>query len=150
MVRITDKTLPVICFQSWGKSTEADFEILRPVYRRAFADTKPVLFVSDARYADHSAGQRRLWASWLEESTRTDVQRRGIGSVLMLDSALLRGALTALNWLTPPNVPQYVTGSEEEAVEKARGVAAANRLDVQPLIWGQVRLWLEEGQKHKR
>ena len=68
MVRVTDETHPIISFQSFAKSSEADVAILRPVYLRSFQRGKPIICLSDARLATHSVDQRRLWADWLAET----------------------------------------------------------------------------------
>jgi hypothetical protein len=145
MVRITDETLPIICLQSLGKSTEADIAQLRPVYQRAFKRGVPMIGLSDARLAAHSSDQRKLWAALLAENNRTDVHGCSIATVVMLDSALLRSALIAINWITPAKTPQHVVGSVEEAISECRALTARHNLFVPAHVWGHIRTWLDAG-----
>jgi hypothetical protein len=145
MVRITDETRPIICLQSFGKSTEEDIARLRPVYQRAFKLGVPIVGLSDARLADHSADQRKLWATLLAENNRTDVHGCSIATVVMLDSPLLRSALIALNWLTPAKTPQHVVGTVEDAITECRALTAKHNMFVPAHAWGHLRLWLDEG-----
>src|SRR5687768_16239447 len=62
VVRVTDETFPIICFQSYGVTTEAQLEAVKPIYDRLYKRNEPFISVSDARLADHSAQQLKLWA----------------------------------------------------------------------------------------
>ena len=145
VVRITDDTYPIISFQSFAKSSADDIALLRPVYQRAFKRGRPVICLSDARLATHSVDQRRLWADWLAETNRMDVEGCSVATVVLLDSPLLRSALIALNWLTPAKVPQHVVGDMEEALDECRKITARHNITVQPHVYGQIRLWMEAG-----
>ena len=145
MVRVTDETHPIISFQSFAKSSEADVAILRPVYLRSFQRGKPIICLSDARLATHSVDQRRLWADWLAETYREDVHHCTVATVILLDSALLRNALIALNWLTPARVPQHVVGNIDEALDQCRRLAAAHRIEVPAHTYGLIRKWIDAG-----
>jgi hypothetical protein len=145
VVRITDETFPIISFQSFGKSTEADIELLRPVYARAFRRGRPIICLSDARLATHSVDQRKLWADWLAETHRMDRDGCSVATVVLLDSPLLRSALIALNWITPAKVPQHVVGTMDEAMEECRKIAARHHMNVTAHVYGQIRLWVEMG-----
>lgn len=149
MVRVTDETWPIICFQSYGVTTEAQLAAVRPVYERIYRRKAPFLTVSDARFADHSAAQRKLWADWLAEQIRLDVHEGARGTVVILDSVLLRGALVALNWITPPKVPQEVAADRHEAVEQARKLAARANMHVPERVWPQALAWLAVGNQYK-
>jgi hypothetical protein len=148
VVRITDETLPILCFQSYGRSTQADVDFVRPYYERAIRRGK-FIALSDARFAAHEADQRRLWAGWLAELIRLDQPGHSIATVIMLDSPLLRGALIALNWITPSRAPQHVVANDAEAIEECRLICAKHALEVPAHVWGRVRLWLDEGSQHR-
>ena len=145
MVRVTDDTLPIMSFQSFGKSTEADIAILRPVYLRAFQRGRPMICLSDARLATHSVDQRRLWADWLAETNREDRHGCSIATVILLDSAVLRSALIALNWVTPAKIAQHVVANLDEAFSECRVIAEQRNLHVPTHVWGQIRAWTEAG-----
>ena len=149
MVRVTDETMPIICFQSYGLTTEAQLAEVRPIYDRIYKRNAPFITVSDARFADHSAAQRKLWASWLAGEMRRDVHNGAKGTVVILDSGLLRGALVALNWIAPPKVRQEVASDAGEAVVQARGIAEQCNLRVSESIWVKVHAWLSLGNRYK-
>ena len=148
MVRITVEALPILCFQCYGKSTKADIDMIRPYYERAIRSGK-FIALSDARYASNDADQRRMWAGWLAEFNELDAQRRCIATVLMLDSALLRGALIALNWITPSQAPQHVVGPDAEALEECRSIVQKQALEVAASAWGKINLWLGESHQYR-
>ncbi len=147
MIRVTDDTLPVICLQSFGESNFAEIAQIRPIYERAYAAGKPVICISDARFASHSAEQRKLWAEWTAETIEADKKQCVLATVVMLDNPLLRGALTALNWLTPPQVPQAVVGDVTGALEAAREIAERHGVEVPAHVWGHARFWLDSGRR---
>jgi hypothetical protein len=148
VVRITDETLPILCFQCYGKSTPADIAIVRPYYQRAIRSGR-FIALSDARYASNDADQRRMWAGWLAEFNAMDADLHCVATVLMLDSPILRGALIALNWITPSKAPQRVVGSHDEAIDECRLLCSPHGLDVAAPTWGRVRLWLNDGNEHR-
>jgi hypothetical protein len=145
VIRVSDESYPIICLQSFGRLTRAQLDEVKPIYFRAYERKAPLLFVSDARLADHGAEQRRLWAEWSEESARADQHKCVKGTVLLLDSPLLRGALTALYWLSPPVVPVHVVRDELAAVEMARGLVESLGMRVPSNAWGHIRYWLDRG-----
>jgi hypothetical protein len=150
VVRVTDETMPIICFQSHGVTTEAELAALRPTYDRIYQRRAPFITVSDARSADHSASQRKMWGAWLTNEMRLDVGNCAKGSVVILDSALLRGALVALNWIAPPKIPQDVAGTFGDAVVHARTMAERLRLHVPESTWERVFGWLSSGDLSRR
>jgi hypothetical protein len=145
VIRVSDESYPIICLQSFGRLTRDQLQEVKPIYFRAYARKNPLLFVSDARLADHGPEQRRLWAEWSEESAKADQHKCVKGTVLLLDSALLRGAFTALNWISPPVVPVHVVKDELSAVEMARTLVDSLGMTVPTNAWGHIRYWLERG-----
>jgi hypothetical protein len=150
VVRVTDETMPIICFQSYGMTSEAELAALRPTYDRIYQRNAPFITVSDARFADHSASQRKMWGTWLAQEMRLDAGNNARGTVVILDSALLRGALVALNWIAPPKVPQNVAGDFADAVTQARAVAERCNMYVPESTWSKVHVWLAQGDLSRR
>lgn len=144
MLRATDETLPIMCLQTTGRVTREEIERVRPLYDRVYARRQPIVAINDARLAHHDAGQRKLWAEWTEHCSKLDL---GVtkATIILLDSAVLRGALTALNWLAPRKLPQIAVADAFEAVEVARLHVEKAGIECRPETWGQVRLWLEQG-----
>jgi hypothetical protein len=141
MVRATDATWPFVCMQSKGRVTKEELTAIRPLFDRVFARPDKQIIVSDARFAAHDAAQRKLWSDWSNEhmdiATRTTA-----ATIVVLDSVILRGALTALNWITPPRVPQHITASPQEAAQVARKAATEHGLSFRAEVVEDIITWL--------
>jgi hypothetical protein len=122
---------------------------VRPIYDAAFKRGQSILCISDARLASHDASCRKLYSDWSDHCFRVDPGHTK-ATILLLDSALLRGALTALNWVVPPKIPQTVVADGLEAVEAGRTLAEKFAVDVPGQTWGRIRLWLEQGYTQAR
>jgi hypothetical protein len=144
MLRATDATLPIVCLQSVGRCTSAEIEEVHRVYMRAFHQPGRLICISDARLASHDVQQRRMLAAWSDRITPMG-KHRVIATIVVLDSFVLRGALTAMNWLSTPVIPQRVVPDLATAIELGQELAAEHGLEVDPNRWGHVRMWLEMG-----
>lgn len=81
----------------------------------------PFVSIVDTRGANMapSAKVRRRVAEW--EATYGDVGVKYNRCVVYVsDSAIMRGAMTALHWLSPPRVPTFTEATLEEAERRAR------------------------------
>jgi hypothetical protein len=143
MLRVTDETFPVICLQTAGRITLADIQRVHPIYERAYAAGRPLVAINDARHAHHDAAQRKLWAEWTAQCSQLD---QGVtrATIIILDSALLRGALTALNWLSPRALPQVAVADAAEAIDVARFHVERESLRCGAETWARVHTWLSE------
>jgi hypothetical protein len=148
MYRSTDSTHPIVCLQGIGVATQGELDDATCAFDRALARSGLLLCISDSRRASHDAKQRRLIAEWADTVTPR-CQKRMIGTIVILDSALIRGALTALNWLSREQIPQYMAADGYEAVAIGRKLAEKANLTVSAETWGRVGYWLEQGAKYK-
>jgi hypothetical protein len=146
MYRCTEGTYPIVCLQGVGNATQAELDEAGRIFARAVDRPGKIMCISDSRFASQDAKQRKLIGAWADDVTARCASRV-VATVVILDSAILRGALTALNWISKPVVPLYSTGSASEAIETARRVAADSELEIPEHVWGRVRLWLEDGAK---
>jgi hypothetical protein len=71
--------------------------------------------------------QRKKLADW-ENDTRHLVRAWCAATALVIDSAIARGAVTAMRWLSPAPSPEIVTASELEAMEFVMPRLRAERL----------------------
>jgi hypothetical protein len=149
VIRVLSETFPIMCLQSIGRVTLDDIHHVRPIYDAAYKRGVPLLCISDARLASHDAACRKIYADWSDHCLRT---HHGYtkGTVILLDSALLRGALTAMNWVVPPKIPQHIVADALEAIETARQVGENEGIEVPGATWGRIRLWLEQGYTQSR
>lgn len=77
---------------------------------------RPFVSIVDARAMRQapSAKVRRIIADWEERNAATGARyNRGIAFVT--ESALIRGAMTALHWISPPKTPTTFEASMEAA-----------------------------------
>lgn len=66
------------------------------------------------RVAGLDARQRRTFAEHIELHRSTLKAKVG-GAAIVVDSAIARGVITAVNWIAPPPFPQRVFATEGEA-----------------------------------
>ena len=106
LVRITwDGTVDDDAFRQYLETT-ADLIAAHP----------GTVLLHDARRAGApSALQRRLQAEWMHAHEHT-IRRNGRGTAFVIESALVRGALTAILWLQPLATEELVTASMDEAL----------------------------------
>ena len=96
--------------------TPADIAYMQDCYRHVFAvrsrhalivDTTTIVRVPDA------ALRREVKA--FEDSTRVRAHEKNIGSAVIIENAIVRGAYTALRWISPPPAPNKAFGTMVEA-----------------------------------
>lgn len=63
----------------------------------------------------HTANQRRRIAEWLAGPELQQLSPHAIAIAVLFKSALIRGALTAVNWIKPPPAPVKAFGSVADA-----------------------------------
>lgn len=78
------------------------------------------LVMDATRAGTTPAVQHKMQAEWIEE-TRSELERRSLGTAFVITSGLVRGILTAILWLTDMPGDHIVVGSRAEAERWARG-----------------------------
>jgi hypothetical protein len=147
VLKVSDATFPIVLLQSVGRCTQEEIDAAHAVYVRVYARRRSLIAISDARLAVYDAKQRKLFADWTQRTLALD---RGstLATIVILDSKLLLGALTAMNWIAPPTIKQYAVGSPTSALETAQHVAEAARVQVPEPTWLQVRAWIDASHAH--
>lgn len=74
---------------------------------------------------------RKLQAEWLEEH-RDSIARNTVAMSFVIDNALVRGALTAIFWVTGPPVPHKVHSTLAEAITHAISACRKEGLELPP------------------
>ncbi len=136
-ITFDESCLPLLIQTMEGQTTDADIEEMIAWYGEFFArhGGEPYATVVHAlpSHGGLNATQRRRVAEWrssLDERTTG----RSLGTAIVLHSAFQRGALTALNWLSPPTTPQRVAADVVEAIDwcvevlEAAGVPVPGRV----------------------
>jgi hypothetical protein len=98
-----------------GDAERATYEALfAKVDELVIARKQPYVMVTDTRRVKSIPGAdvRKFMADWMKKNS---VGHTSLGSVTIVRSALVKGALTALYWLFQPPNPQGVAGDWSEA-----------------------------------
>ena len=103
VVSVTDRHLPILLSTFRGElelgAVRQHDEQVTDIINKSITQSKPLVYVVDARgLATPSAMVRRYWANQINESRA--VFDALLGTFIILDSAILRGALTAIVWMT--------------------------------------------------
>jgi hypothetical protein len=69
--------------------------------------------------AGATAAQRARVATWMEQNDALLRSGRQLAHVLIVDSAIMRGIVTAVFWLRPPANPHYAASTIDAAVNYA-------------------------------
>jgi hypothetical protein len=101
------------------------------------------LMLCDAR-SGHvmPATQRRLFGDWLSESSEAS-GRYTVGMAIVVDNALIRGALTAVLWVREPSCPTKAVATVDDGI--AFLVECGERAGIP-----DVRAQLTEAQRSRR
>jgi hypothetical protein len=99
-------------------AAEWNAAVARPFLEAAVREHRPVFYITDAReMAAPSATVRKYWADQMK--TQRHMTERFLATYIVINSAILRGALTAIQWLVDrPDQLRYVT-TFAEAVREA-------------------------------
>ena len=75
---------------------------------------RPFAMINDVRVGPPPSAQQRKAISLLYQEHMDLVKRNWRGTALITSSALVQGAITALNWLMPPPHPVKVCSNDAE------------------------------------
>ena len=82
----------------------------------------------------HTAHQRRRIAEWFVEPELERLAPHAIAIVVLFRSAVIRGALTAVNWIKPPPAPVKAFGSVADSAPWVRERFAEESIRVTPAM----------------
>jgi hypothetical protein len=122
LVAVDDTHLPILISTFRGQLdletvTWHDSETNR-ILRARIRQGRPVVYITDTRRMQvPSATLRQHWATQIKEND--DVMRACLGIFVVLDNPLMRGALTAVDWMTNQTRRVHYMPSMQEAVAEA-------------------------------
>jgi hypothetical protein len=114
-IRIDESRYPLVLVTYDGIVSDDQFrEHLAQMDRMLTSGREPNVIVVDARKAGVTPPtQRKMQADW-QAVNHDAIAERSLGTVFVLDSAPLRGVLTAILWLSPlPNAHAVVATKDE-------------------------------------
>ena len=122
--QIDDGEFPLVTVKVVGGSTPADtasyLQHMESLIARARSTGERAVHVIDAREALlSSASDRRMMGEWMKEHDLDNRETCG-GFAFVFDSAIVRGALTAVLWIHPLPAPHFITSDVGEALSWAR------------------------------
>jgi hypothetical protein len=101
-----DDSHPHLCVVTLGNELEdRDIADLYERTLRVFARRRHVVLLVDARNSQLTARQRKLMVAHMKEH-EDEFHHWVVGSALVIESALARGTLTALMWMSSPPYEQ--------------------------------------------
>jgi SpoIIAA-like len=110
---------PVIVIHLHGEMTDDEFrDYLAETLRIMLASDKIVLMVDAREAAGASRAQRRMQADWMK-ANETVTKAHVVAMVFVVNSAFIRGILTAILWLQPLPIPHQVFKKMPDAMSWA-------------------------------
>jgi hypothetical protein len=133
--RIDESRHPLVLVTFDGALSEPEFDdYLRSMSRFIDRRTKNVTILDARKAKSPTATQRAKQAAWLK-TNRVALQEYSCGSVFVIDSALVRGGLTAILWIAPMPVAHAVVATLEEAERWAFARLRAAGVSPPPSAW---------------
>jgi hypothetical protein len=122
IVAVTDRHLPLLLTTFRGELTleavQRHSDHVTELIEQQLARRSPIVYVVDARgLSMPSAMIRRYWADQVNKSSSTLAAL--LGTFIVVDNTFLRGALTAIAWMTDAAKSLEYSPSLDDAVERA-------------------------------
>lgn len=96
----------------------ADIEYMQTCYEQVFAaPARHALIVDATTIVRVPDATLRKQMKAFEDSRRPIIREKNIGSAIIIQSAVVRGAYTALRWISPQPAPNRAFASLREAAE---------------------------------
>ena len=97
-------------------TTTADIEYMQECYDRIFdAPSKHALLVDTTTIVSVPDAHLRRRVKEFEDSKRSIIREKNIGSAIVLSNPLVRGAYTALRWISPQPAPNKAFSNVRDA-----------------------------------
>ncbi|HSC88484.1 MAG TPA: STAS/SEC14 domain-containing protein [Polyangiaceae bacterium] len=110
-----DSRWPIVVSRAEGESTDADMEDYLSMLERMLARRERHVIIVDATGGKLLKGQhRKALAEWTRQNEAA-LRRYRAGLALVTSSAVLRGMITAVYWLTPAPFPYQPVSNMDEA-----------------------------------
>ncbi len=126
--------MPIFMVVHEGQLTDQEFaDYLAETERSLYGpESRKRVLIQDARNAGQSPPtQRKMQAEWLKKH-EARLRNIALGTAFVIDSALVRGILTAILWLQPLPMPHEVCGTIEEALDWADKRLKENNIEAPP------------------
>jgi hypothetical protein len=122
-VEVDEKHYPLVFIKFTGEPTLDEFRAYLGRLSQLLKRPGHRALVLEASYRAN-AFQRKLQAEWIKDNLET-VKQKTAGMAFVIQSSLVRGALTAIFWIQPLPVPYVIVATREQAEAWARQQLAA-------------------------
>ena len=127
-----DSRLPLFVVRSDGEATDAEFDAYLAHMSRILTRAARYAVLFDARGAARpTPRQRQKQADWMKQHA-SSLRQHNVGIAFVIESAIVRGALTAILWLSPMAAPHKVVATPEQAERWLSELLAAEGLKIPP------------------
>jgi hypothetical protein len=122
---------PVVVMTLHGTLNAEAADQMAAAFVEALSRRSTMVHIVDARGVSErpDALVRRKLADYITRS-RDPAKQFSLGTVIVVNNALLRSAITAIHWVAPSPVPTVATETMEEAVEQCATWLRSNRVSV--------------------
>ena len=117
-VTVEERYLPLLVTFFEDRLTDADLDLVFARHTEVLRRRQPFAHLGDTTKlrAVPSAAQRKRIADWQQEIEPLS-GRFNVGSAMVIPNTLIRGALTAINWVNSPVSPQFHASSLVEGYD---------------------------------
>jgi hypothetical protein len=127
-----DSRAPLVVVTSTGESSNEDYDAYLERLTALVRRRQRYAIVFDARRsARPTPRQRQKQADWMQANSSA-IRSYNVGIAFVIDSAIVRGALTAILWLQETPSPHKVFASLDGAEQWVSGLLAKEGLRVPP------------------
>lgn len=131
MILLDESLFPLVFSAFPTRFEDHDIDRYLDAFRAIHDRGEPFLHLSDlCRAGSMSSSLMRKKAARFVEEEGERSRRLCLGSAQIADNALIRGAMTAIYWLSPPPYPSAVVSSLDEGIAFLQGRAQEEGLDV--------------------
>jgi hypothetical protein len=107
---------PLVLITMPPTTTADDIEYMQACYERVFgASTRHALIVDTTSISNVPDAKLRRQMKAFEDSRRPIIRDKNIGSAIIIQNAIVRGAYTALRWISPQPAPNRAFGTLQDA-----------------------------------
>ena len=132
---------PVVLMTLNGSLSADDVDEMSKGFDEAFGRKSTHVNIIDARGVhDRPDALVRKKMAELVARTGEESKRWSLGTVIVVDNALLRSAITAIHWIAPASVPVVAAATLEEAVEQCSKWLAANKVAFDSDLFSRLKL----------
>lgn len=105
MIRVDDSAFPLVIVALPSGWTDAEWDAYLARMRTYPERRTRYVTLTDARGAGAPTAAQRKRAAEVMAADQEVSKRFNVANALVFDSAILRGMVTAITWITPPPVP---------------------------------------------